>query len=338
MLNEKNILVTGATGLIGSHIVHEILRESRTAHVYALGRNIKKLESCFSEYADDSRLELIQQDISYPLKLNKKVNYIFHAASPMEGKIIANCPVDVVMPNLAGTVNCLKLLREQEERLAVKGRLVLFSSVTVYGNVTHSELVVTEKDTQVANFLQEEKACYSESKRMSEVIALAYHRQYNLDIVIARFSTVYGDTFFRPDTAFFEFLEKSMQGENITLSSNGMPRRDNIFIDDAISGVMAIAEKGISGEAYNISSGGKKGNFAAVDEIAVLMAEIANKRYAREANGVKVSFKEKISKRNNSGIILDNSKLEQLGWRLKFSLEEGLLQTFIIAEKSGHKS
>lgn len=332
MFADKTILVTGATGLIGSHIVNELMKYSGT-RVIALGRSFEKLKKGFSKYDLSNNFQILEHNISSPLELEENIDYIFHAAGPMEGKIIANQPVDVIVPNLTGTINCLELLKRQKEEKGLQGRFILFSSVTVYGNITEEDLIVSENDTRIADFLESKSACYSQSKRMSEVIASAYHKQYDLDVVIARFSTVFGNTYFRPDTAFFEFLNKSMTGEPILLNSNNMARRDNIYIDDAVEGVLIIAKKGISGEAYNISSGGEKNNFASVDEIAKIMADISNKRYGRGNNGTKISYRTESKGERNPGIILDNRKLKMLGWELRFSLEEGVERTFCDAER-----
>lgn len=113
--------------------------------------------------------------------------------------------------------------------------MVIFSSVTIYGNITGNDLVVGEEDTQVTIPLDASNAIYSQSKRMSEVISRAYSKQYGLDIVIARLSTVYGNTFLNRKRL-FEFINRALSGENITLRDSGVARRDNIYIDDAVSG------------------------------------------------------------------------------------------------------
>lgn len=113
----------------------------------------------------------------------------------MENKIIDKYPLEVMKPNIMGAINCLEFLKKQKEERSVSGRMVIFSSVTIYGNITGNDLVVGEEDTQVTIPLDASNAIYSQSKRMSEVISRAYSKQYGLDIVIARLSTVYGNTF-----------------------------------------------------------------------------------------------------------------------------------------------
>lgn len=334
----KTVLITGATGLIGSHIVDELM-EMGDVNVIALSRNEKKLREGFEKYLEKENFMYIAQDIASGFDLNDRIDYIFHAAGPMEGKIIKEYPVDVINPNIMGTIHLLEYLKNQEKNSKVKGRMVLFSSVTVYGNITDKDSIVEEKDTDVTEVLESISAPYSQSKRMSEVIALAYLRQYGVDTVIARFSTVYGCTRFLPDTAFYEFIRKAVSGEDIVLNGSAFPKRDNIYIDDAVSGVLTACLNGKAGEAYNISSNGDLCNYAAVDEIAEKIVEICNKKnenilHTEEGELLQHAYK-RIKVRYNagkfqhrkSGIRLDNSKLKRLGWNISTSINQGIDRT-----------
>ena len=320
----STVLITGATGLIGSHIV-DALMNMNNVRVIALSRSEAKLKKGFAQYLDKPNFRIIAKDVTELLEVNERVDYIFHAAGPMEGKIIKNKPIDVINPNIVGTINCLELLKKQETVNGTKGRFVLFSSVTVYGNNTDNDLRVQESDTKVTEELESGGAPYSQSKRMSEVITRAYCRQYEMDAVIGRFSTVYGCTRFLPDTAFFEFVKKGIAGENIVLNSSALPRRDNIYVDDAILGILTVGARGETGEAYNISSNGELNNFASVDEIAQNVAEIVNKINLN--NHIEVIFKSNETFVKKPGLMLDNSKLKRLGWRIKVSLNEGIEKT-----------
>ena len=313
MYENKTVLITGATGLIGSHIVDRLM-ELDNVRVIALSRNEEKLEIGFSKYLNDPRFRIIVGNIQENLEIDEKVDYIFHAASPMESKVIKNKPLDVINPNILGTINCLELLRKQKEEKGISGRMILFSSVTVYGNVTNNDIVVSEENTNVTEKLENLSAPYSQSKRMAEVIALAYYRQLEIDVVICRFSTVYGYTRFIPDTA--------------------LPRRDNIYIDDAVTAALLIGATGDSGECYNISSNGELGNYAAVDEIANMIADIVNQN--SDEDDIRVIFQNVNDSKRRSGIRLNNNKLKKLGWSPKISIEEGIRRTLNDLEKSNY--
>ena len=315
----KTVLITGASGLIGSNLVDKLM-QSGVAKLIVTGRCKSKLEKTFSEYIGNKVFQIIEHDASMPYPEDiKDIDYIFHAAGPMERNIVMNYPVSVILPNVLGTINTLEFLRKQEAETGRKGRAIIFSSVTVYNNPTKEDYVAVEEETNFAQSLDVPTICYSESKRMSEVIAKSYVKQYGVDAVIARFSTVYGPTRNIPDTAFYEFIKKSIDGEDITVNSNAAPRRDNIYVDDAIEGLMVLTHKGKSGESYNISSNGELGNYSAVDEIAQLTVELAR-------SGSNVIYKEKVES-NKSGLKLDNSKLKRCGWYISESMKSGVSKT-----------
>lgn len=325
----KTVLITGATGLIGSHLIDTMMKLDHVK-VIALSRNKQKIIDGFQKYIGNSRFSYIVSDVSKSsaFDIETDVDYIFHAAGPMEGKIIANCPMDVIMPNLTGTVNCLELLRRQKEKSGNNGRLVLFSSVTVYANQTNQDRTVSEDQTDVTQGIDAVGAAYSQSKRMSEVIVQAYRKQYGIQAVIARLSTVYGNTRFLPDTAFFQFINAAVCHKNIIMKESGICRRDNIYIEDAIEGLLTICILGVDGQAYNISSNGELGNFAAVDEIALLIAKEFNDRFAYKGSSmISVLYQDSGNNARKPGLKLDNRKLKGLGWKLKTSLKDGIVQT-----------
>lgn len=315
----KNILVTGATGLIGFNLVEKIM-QMKPSMVIVTGRNEKKLAVTFEHYLGLSNFMILQHDATSPIPTDiGYVDYIFHAAGPMEREIVMNRPVDVILPNVVGLISLLDYLKRQEIDSGRKGRLVVFSSVTVYNNIGNDDYDAKEDETIHAISLDAPSACYAESKRMVEVIARSYKKQFDIDVVIARFSTVYGPTRNIPDTAFFEFIRNSIQGKDIMINNSTIPRRDNIYVDDAVNGLLCVAVQGVSGDAYNISSGGEKGNYAAIDEIAKMVAVVAD-------NGSTVRYKTEGGIRKG-GMTLNNSKLKQLGWTLQYSMEAGIIAT-----------
>lgn len=321
---DKRVLVTGGTGLIGYNLSKWLLNMP-IAKLFVTGRSFSKLASTFNELRDE-RLILVEHDAYAPIPTEiNDIDFIFHAAGPMERDIVLNKPVNVVLPNIVGTINLLELLRQQKEERKRDSRIVIFSSVTVYNNGTDRDISVKETDTCEACSLDAPNSCYAESKRMSEVIAKSYFKQYGVDVVVARFSTVYGFTKNIPNTAFFEFIHKALAGESIALNGTGFPRRDNIYIDDAINGLLTIVCHGSGGESYNISSGGDLDNYAAVDEIAHVIAEVVSEISGKEA--VEVITDEKQPRK--PGLALDNSKLKSLGWNIQSSMREGIKMTII---------
>ena len=314
----KRVLITGATGLIGSHITNKLLSLDNIK-VIVLGRSKTKLENIFCDYVQTENIDCLEHDISQPLPSTLgKVDYIFHAASPISSETIKTKPLDVINSNLAGAVNCLEYLKKQGF-----GKMVIFSSATVY-SVDEPSHVAIESVTCQADCIGAPNAPYSESKRMVEVISNAYHKQYNVDTLVARFSYVYGYSQNVAQTAFYEFVGRALNGDNIVMNKSGLSRRETIYVDDAVEGLLHLCHVGINGEAYNISSNGDKGNYIAVDEMAEIIANIANRLI--DGNNVKVEFKETGGTRKE-GLRLSNERIKSTGWNVLTSMEEGILKT-----------
>ena len=204
-----------------------------------------------------------------------------------------------------------------------------FSSEAVYGR-DKTDRLVSENDTALADGLQMARTPYSHSKRMAEVIVNGYVKQYSLNAVNVRFSWIYGNAKYRPKQALFDFIQQALEGKDIVIQNANTPRRDNLYMADAISALLLVAEKGISGEVYNISSNGDRGNYVGADEIAETIVDIVNKKYGKKS---KVVYESKPSKREG-GVKMDNSKLKQLGWDVSVSLYEGMSK--LIEEITNH--
>lgn len=312
---DKTVVVTGASGLIGSNLVNRLMQFDGVKMV-VVGRSSKKLESVFSQHVGICNFKIVEHDINNPLPADfGQVDYLYHAASPISGETIQKEPVSVISTNLCGVINCLDYLKKQKEESGIKGTLIVFSSATVYGKMQEGDEIAMETATQLADSLDHPNAPYSESKRMIEVVARAYNKQYEIAVKIARFSYIYGYTAVPPKTAFYGFIQKALNGDDMLFQKSGFGRRDNIYIDDAIEGLLYMTEFGAEGEAYNISSGGDGGNFAAIDEMADCIAEAAN-------SGVKVVIA--TTDCRAGGIALGNEKLKSLGWSVKTSLKDGI--------------
>lgn len=312
---DKTVIVTGASGLIGSNLVNRLMQFDGVKMV-VVGRSSKKLESVFSQHVGKCNFKVVEHDINNPIPADfGQVDYLYHAASPISGETIQKEPVSVISTNLCGVLNCLDYLKKQKEESRIKGTLIVFSSATVYGKMQEGDEVAMETATQLADSLDHPNAPYSESKRMIEVVARAYNKQYEIAVKIARFSYIYGYTAVPPKTAFYGFIQKALNGEDMVFQKSGFGRRDNIYIDDAIEGLLYMTEFGAEGEAYNISSSGDGGNFAAIDEMADCIAEAAN-------SGVKVVIAPTDCRAG--GIALGNEKLKSLGWSVNTSLKDGI--------------
>jgi len=266
-------------------------------------------------------------------KKKEAIDVVFHAASPTARDTIRDYPIEVIKPNVFGTKYILDGLVDQQKATGVKGRAVIFSSMAVYGLNPPADIVVSESDVMYFDSLEHRNASYAESKRMVELIAQAYVKQFGIDAVIVRPSGIYGNIMYPPETAFYEFIGKAISRQDIQIEANDIPKRDNIYIDDTISALLVILQHGKSGETYNISSGGDLKNYAALDEIAGMIANISNEIFADK---ITMSYKSPANVPRKPGIFIKNDKLKALGWEVKTSLADGIRA--VLSERSGDMS
>ncbi len=318
-LKNKSFLVTGAGGLIGSTLIDFLMvlnaEYEFDINVYALGRQKRKLENRFLDYANDSRLKIIKADVVEADALNIKIDYIVHAASPAHPLAFSKLPADVMKANFLGTLNMLELAIRQ------KARLLFLSSGEIYGISEDPEQCFKENDYGFVDILNS-RSCYPESKRAAETLCVSYCAQYQADALIARLCHIYGpsitDSNSRADA---QFLRNSVKHEDIVMKSPGTQTRSYCYVSDAVVGLLYILLRGTTGEAYNIAN---KKSIATIRQYAETLSRLSNIH-------IKNCFPPEIESKGYSKVmraVLDASKLEKLGWMPKYNLEEGLKETY----------
>lgn len=312
-IDDGRVLVTGASGLIGSCIIDLLMlsnEHGRHFDVYALGRNKKKLCTRFNAFSKSEHLHYIEQNIMTPLDNNISYDYIIHGASNADPCNYALFPAETMLINLEGAKNILNYCKEHTET-----RALIMSTFEIYGNGGKDVYVETDSGIVDINKL---RSCYPESKRCMEVLTRCYVDEYNVKAVIGRLSSIYGPTMSENDSkAHAQFIRNALKSENIVLKSKGEQKRTYCYVIDAISGLLCIIAKGTLGEVYNISN----------EKSIVTIAELAN--IIANISGCKVIFDypSDIEKKGFSipqNCILDNSKLRALGWEGKYDIYRGV--------------
>ena len=324
-LRDKAILISGATGLIGSFLIDVLVEVSRSwelnLRIYALGRSEEKARARFSECWD--RLVFLPYDVNLPFVRDElgKTDFVIHLASNTHPLAYANDPIGTVMTNIIGTGNMLDFaVRHGAERC------VFASSVEVYGeNRGDTELF----DEGYCGYIDcnSLRAGYPESKRCGEALCQAYIRQKGLDIVIPRFARVYGPTMQKSDSkAIAQFIGKAVAGEDIVLKSEGTQYYSFLYVSDAVTGLLTALLKGACGEAYNVSD-------AASDiwlrDLACLIAREAGKAIVFDLP----SETERAGYSKATKARLDSGKLQALGWRANYSIASGVSRTIGILKQ-----
>ena len=190
-LRGKSVLITGATGLIGVHLIDALMCLGGVK-VYAVGRNKTKAEGRLGEYYNCPDFVFIEQDVCQPFAEDLEVDYIIPLASNTHPLSYSKYPIETIMINVKGTEHALNLARKCNS-------VVLYpSSVEVYGNCD-SDQPITEDYTGNLN-LSTARACYTESKRVCEAMCQSYLAECGVEIKIVRLSRVFGPTMLESDS------------------------------------------------------------------------------------------------------------------------------------------
>lgn len=312
-LRDVSILVTGATGLIGSCAIDvlSVLNKEFCSNIkiYALGRNKNKIESRFGK-----NVIPVEQDIINPLDKKIEYDYIIHAASNADPKSYALQPVETILTNVLGNKNILDYCAGH-----LKTKMILTSSFEVYGELKGQDIFLENMSGIIDQTVL--RNGYPESKRCSELLVRSYVDEYGVDAIIARLPSVYGPTMLESDSkAHAQFIRNALNGENIVLKSKGEQTRTYCYVLDVVSALFKLLCAGKDGEIYNVSN---ENSIASIAEVAKTCAEIAGTKVVFDLPS-EVEAKGFSRSRN---CILDNKKLKDLGWSGKYSLREGLEET-----------
>ena len=331
-LSNCNILVTGAYGMLPSYIVYLLVYLNEThpetnIKIYALGKNQEKLNQRFGEYVKKPYFSYIQSDLSESLSINEPLDYIVHGASYASSQYYGTKPVDTALPNTIGTYYLLEKARESNVK-----KFLYFSSGEIYGNVANNESIIKETD---GGFLDpmDIRSCYAESKRMGESLCKSYFAQYGVPAVVARIFHTYGPTMnINGDKRVFaEFVGDVVNSRDIVIKNDGLSKRPFCYIADATTAFMRILVGGQSGEAYNVSN--NRGIVSVNDLANVLISLFPERRLGirYEARRECDDYIESANLKTGNSLV-DVSKLEELGWGPRVSLEEGFRRTITSIE------
>lgn len=308
-LDGTSILVTGATGLVGSLLVKSLLTANRigktNVKIIALVRSREKASRIFGELLDRPELVLLLGDVTQPIKYEGAVDYIIHTASQTASKEFVTHPVETIDVSFVGTKHILELAR-----LKKSASVVYVSSMEAYGNPTHDKYRTSEKDLGYIDNLNI-RSCYSEGKRFCECLCACFASEYDVPVKIARLAQTFGaGVSHEENRVFAQFAKSAMAGSDIVLHTKGESYGNYCYTADAVKGLLTILLSGENAQAYNV-----------VCEAATMrIAEMAHMVADKIADG-KISVVFDIPESSltygyapDVVLRLDGQKLRALGW------------------------
>ena len=313
-LSGTNILITGATGLIGSTLVEVLMSNPHRDYcVYASGRNFERVRKRFENYLSLESFHFIEYDVMFPFQSDVQFDYIIHAASNASPNAFSRNPVEIVKANIYGVSNLI----EYGIKHGMK-RFLYVSSGEVYGE--GDGRVISEEFSGYVNCLNS-RSCYPSSKRTAETLCVSYASEYDVDVVIARPCHIYGPNFTETDNRVYaQFIRSILRGEDIVMKSSGEQIRSWCYVIDCVSALLFVLLKGASREAYNIAD---PNSVLTIRQLAELMAKIGESKIIMDVP----SDTEKISFNPVSKSVFSVDKLEKLGWKVSEDINEKMRKT-----------
>ena len=230
--SRKRILVTGGAGFIGSHLIDRLLGAGH--EVICLDNLFTGTKRNIQHLHGHPRFEFIRHDVTFPLYV--EVDEIYNLACPASPVHYQHDPVQTTKTSVHGAINMLGLAK----RLGC--RILQASTSEVYGDPSvHPQ---TEDYWGNVNPIGP-RSCYDEGKRCAETLFFDYHRQHGLEIKVARIFNTYGPRMHHADgRVVSNFIVQALCGDPITLFGTGSQTRSFCFVDDLVSGLIALMATG----------------------------------------------------------------------------------------------
>lgn len=302
-------LITGATGLIGSSLIHCLLALQVNVRIVAPVRSAERAKQKF-EPQELEYIRIIECDLA-KLDYNSigPVDYIIHCAAPTSSKFFVEHPIDTFSSIYDVTKDLLSFACHEK----IKG-FVYLSSLEVYGEINDDSLLITE---EVQGFLDplSVRSSYPMAKRAAENLCCLYAAEYDLSVKIARLTQTMGAGMAKDDNRVIaQFARLAANGQDIILHTTGESARPYCYTMDSVSGILFVLLRGNTGSAYNVAN---EDTYISAREMAEFVKNNINRLIE-----VKVELNNNMGYAPVSKLRLSSAKLRSLGWNPSYGLKE----------------
>ncbi len=300
----KRILVTGGAGFIGSHLCERLL--ARGDEVLCVDNFFTSRRQNILHLLDNHMFEFMRHDITWPLYV--EVDEIYNLACPASPVHYQFDPVQTTKTNVHGSINMLGLAK----RLKVK--ILQASTSEIYGDPTEHP----QKEAYWGNVNPiGVRSCYDEGKRCAETLFFDYHRQHNLKIRVVRIFNTYGPRMYPNDgRVVSNFVLQALRNEPITIYGSGTQTRSFCFVDDLVTGLIAMMDQDEFVGPVNMGNPEEQ----TIGELALLIRELSGS----SSEIVYRPLPQDDPVRRRPDIALAK---ERLGWEPTVPIREGLVRT-----------
>lgn len=311
-LHNATVVITGATGLIGSNLVNVLAFNSQEK-----GLNIKiilpvRKKELAEQLFNWTNAEIIQYELGAELPEEINADYIVHLASPTSSKWFSEKPVETILANLEGT----NALLESAKKRPIK-KFIYVSSMEVYGFPEKGHLV---KENELGSFeTMKARNSYPLAKMASEALCYSYRSEYEVPAVVLRATQTFGPGVKYDDgRVFAEFMRCALQKRDIVLKSPGLTERSYLYTADAVSAIVVAMLQGDPGHSYTVAN---PDTYCSIRDMAELVSEELTKG-AIQVIAVDAGDYSSLGYADTLYMKLDITKLSSLGWRPTVGLAE----------------
>jgi UDP-glucuronate decarboxylase len=302
---QKQVLVTGGAGFLGSHLCDRLLEKGN--EVVCVDNFYTGRRANIAHLVANPMFEVLRHDICFPLYV--EVDEIYNLACPASPIHYQFDPVQTTKTSVHGAINMLGLAKR------VKAKILQASTSEVYGDPT----VHPQNESYWGNVNSIGlRSCYDEGKRCAETLFFDYYRQHHLRIKVARIFNTYGPRMHPYDgRVISNFIMQALQNQNITIYGDGSQTRSFCYVDDLIDGLIKLmnSDDDFTGPV----------NLGSPDEITILgLAQRIIELTASKSEIVYNPLPEDDPHQRQPDISLAK---EKLGWEPKTKLENGLRKT-----------
>ena len=307
--SNATFLITGATGLIGSSLIHCLLALHKNVQIVAPVRNIEKAIQKFNPQELEA-VRLIECDLAkFDYDSLGNMDYIIHCAAPTSSKFFVEYPIET----FSTIYDATKVLLDFAARKKIKG-FVYLSSLEVYGEINDDSVLVTEN---VQGYLDplSVRSSYPMAKRATENLCCLYAAQYDVPVKIARLTQTTGAGIAKDDNRIIaQFARLAANGQDIVLHTTGESARPYCYTMDCVSGILFVLLKGNFGEAYNVAN---EETYISACGMAKYLQENFNSSIK-----VKIELNENMGYAPATKLRLSSQKLKEKGWIPRYGLRE----------------